>query len=78
MNGTRKFSDVAKEALGLELLKGISTVDVRFILEKLVAKSNGKWRFTRKPKKKLRHGEKKWCLKSVMKGVVNWQGQYIV
>ena len=41
MNGTRKFSDVAKEALGLELLKGISTVDVRVILEKLVTKSNG-------------------------------------
>ena len=60
MNGTRKFSDVAKEALGLEgnnkLLKGISTVDVRIMLEKLVAKSNGKWRFTRKPKKRLQYG----------------------
>ena len=78
MNGTRKFSDVAKEALGLELLKGISTVDVRVILEKLVTKSNGKWRFTRKPKKRLQYGERKWCLKSIMKGVVNWQGQYIV
>ena len=54
MNGTRKSSDVAKEALGLEgnnkLLKGVSTVDVRIFLEKLVAKSDGKWSFTLKPK----------------------------
>ena len=60
MNGTRKFSDVAKEALGLEgnnkLLKGISTVDVRIMLEKLVAKIDGKWRFTWKPKKGFQYG----------------------
>ena len=63
MNGTRKFSDVAKEALGLEgdnkLLRGISTVDVRVILEKLVSTSNGKWRFTWKPKEGLRYGQRK-------------------
>ena len=53
-------------------------MDVRVILEKLVAKSNGKWRFTWKPKKGLKYGERKWCLKSIMKGVVSRRGQYIV
>ena len=49
MKGTRKFSDVAKEALERPLSdkfeNGVSHVDVKKILEYIVKKVDYKWRF---------------------------------
>ena len=82
MSGTRKFADVAKEALGKDtsdkLHKGLSTTDMRIVFEQLVEKSDKPWRFRWAKIKGRAYEHRKWDMKSFVGGVIRKRGQYVL
>ena len=82
MKGTRKFSDVAKEALERPLSdkfeNGVSHVDVKKIFEYIVKKVDYKWRFEWNRKKGSRWGHRVWDMESFEKSVLGKRGMFVV
>ena len=79
MSGTRKFVDVAKEAMGRSSLSnGIGFSDVRIVLEHVVKHSQRRVRFERKRMKGRASDAKDWSMGDFAAGIVSKKGQYIV
>ena len=75
MDGTRKFVDVAKEAIGKsendKLVVGVGVGDVRKTLEFIVKTTKVRYRFEWKKLKGLPAPKKSWNMHSLKSGVVN-------
>ena len=82
MDGTRKFVDVAKEAMGKsendKLVMGVGVGDVRKTLEFIVKTTKVRYRFEWKKLKGLHATKKSWNMHSFKSGIVNRRGQYVV
>ena len=79
MSGTRKFVDVAKEAMGRSSLsKGMGVSDVRIVLEHVVKHSQRRVRFEWKKMKGRASNAKGWSMRDFAAGIVSKKGQYIV
>ena len=78
MSGTRKFVDVAKEAMGRSSLsKGMGVSDVRIVLEHVVKHSQRRVRFEWKKMKGRASDSEGWSMRDFAAGIVSKKGQYI-
>ena len=82
MDGTRKFVDVAKEAMGKsendKLVTGVDVGDVRKTLEFTVQSAKVRYRFEWRKLKGLHATQKSWNMNSFESGIVKRRGQYII
>ena len=82
MDGTRKFVDVAKEAMGKsendKLVMGVGVGDVRKTLDFIVKSAKVRYRFEWRKLKGLHATKKSWNMNSFESGIVKRRGQYII